>query len=190
MKSGLCDPAMLTRRFIPILFSCHLTVFALTLPSLINVTTERIVPSNDNNGIENSEVHCTQDRPVKSILPLLPDCIVAVRMLPHNDYVGTFHMGGEASLWRLPHPESHESCTVSVNLHEDRDVEMGTWDDVLNAATKVVLSCRSAFGPTGEQRTGGWITTGAENGIVIEVLKSRVRGTNGTVEATSLVDVE
>ena len=190
LRPGLRDPAMLTRRFIPILFSCHLTVFSLTLPSLKNVTTERTVPSDGNNGIQDSEAHCTQDRPIRSILPLSPDCIVAVRMLPHNDYIGTFHMGGGASLWRLPHPEHHGSCTVSVNLHEDRDEEMGSWDDVLNAATKVVLGCRSAFEPTGEQRTGGWITAGAENGIVIEVLKSRVRGTNGTVGATSLVDVE
>ena len=168
-RSSLCHSAMRTRRFIPILFSCHLTVFALTLPSLINVTTESTVLSDDNNGIQNAEAHCTQDRPIRSILPLLPDCIVALRMLPHNDYIGTFHMGGEASLWRLPHPEHHDSCTVSVNLHEDRDVEMGSWSDVLNAATKVVLNCRSAFEPTGEQRTGGWITAGAENGIVINV---------------------
>ena len=189
MRSGLGDPAMLTRRFIPILFSCHLNVFSLTLPSLINVTTERTVPSDDKNGIWNAEAHCTQDRPTTSILPLSPDCIVAVRMLPHNDYIGTFHVGGEASLWRLPHVERYDSCTVSVNLHEDRDVEMGSWEDVLNAAVKVVLGCRSAFGPTGEQKTGGWITAGAENGIVINVLKSRVQGSNGTV-GTSLVDVE
>ena len=99
-------------------------------------------------------------------------------------------MGGGASLWRLPHVEPYDSCTVSVTLHEDRDVEMGTWEDVLNAAIKVVLGCRSAFEPTGEQRTGGWITAGAENGIVIQVLKTRVPGTNGTVGDTSLVDVE
>ena len=111
-------------------------------------------------------------------------------MFPHNDYVGTFHIGGGASIWRLPQFEHYDTCTVSVSLNADRDVEMGTWDDVLNAAIKVVLGCRSVLKPTGEQRTGGWITAGAENGIVIEVLKSRVRGTNGTVGGTSLVDVE
>lgn len=189
LRSGLCDHAMLTRRFIPILFSCHLTVFSLTLPSLINVTTERTVPSDDDNGIRNAEPHCTQDRPTTSILPLLPDCLVAVRMLPHNDYVGTFHVGGGASLWRLPHIARHDSCTILVNLHEDRDVELGSWEDVLTAAVEAAIQCRSGVEPTGERRTGGWITAGAENGIVINVLKSRVQGSNGTV-AASLVDVE
>ena len=181
---------MLTRRFIPILFSCHLTVFSLTLPSLKNITTERTVPSDDNNGVQNSEVHCTQDRPTQSILPMSTDCIVAVRMFPHNDYVGTFHMGGGASVWPLPQHENYDTCTVSVSLDADRDEEVGTWDDVLNAAIKVVLGCRSVLKPTGEQRTGGWITAGSENGIVIEVLRSRVRVTNETAGGTSLVDVE
>ena len=190
LRLGLWGVAMLTRLFTPFLFSCHLTVFALTLPSLINVTTERIVPNDDNNAIQNSEAHCTQDRPAESILPLSPDCIVAVRMLPRNDYIGTFHIGGLPNLWRLPHLERYGSCTVSVILDADHDVELGSWDDVFNAAIKVVLGCRSAFEPGGDQRTGGWITGGAENGIMVELRKSRVRGTNGTGGGTSLVDVE
>lgn len=187
---GLCGAAMLTRLFIAILFSYHLPVFALTLPSSTTVTTERTVPNGDNNAIQDSEAHCTQDRPSKSILPLAPDCIVAVRMLPQSDYIGTFHIGGGPSLWRLPHLERYDSCTVSVRLHEDHDVELGSWDDVVNEAIILLLACRSAVEPTGEQRTGGWITAGAENGLVIELRKSRVRVANGTVGGTTLVDVE
>lgn len=67
-------------------------------------------------------------------------------------------------------------------LNEDFDLEMGSWVDIRNAAVKVLLVCRLPFEEGGEQRTGGWITSGAENGLVVELGTRRVGfgGGNGT----------
>lgn len=74
-------------------------------------------------------------------------------------------------------------------LSEDFDTEMGSWVDVGNAAVKLLLACRLPFEQGGEQRTGGWITAGVEDGLVVQLGRSRSVGVDGT-EVTNAVDVE
>lgn len=161
-----------------LLLSCHLTVFALTLPLIItNLTADWTSPSA---GYQDSEAHCATQRPRTPPLPLSSDCIEAIRFLPNDDYIGTFHIGGDSSHWRLPDSRSFDSCTVSVTLHEDFELEMGSWLDVGNGATRLLLACRLPFERSGEQRTGGWIASGAENGLVVQLVRSRNVPMNGT----------
>ncbi len=180
-------PALL----IPSLFlSFHLTVFALTLP--LNLTADWTILS-DVNAL-NSEAHCPPEPPTTPLLPLVQDCIRAIRLLPHSPYIGTFHIGGYPSIFQLPVSEDYESCTVTVLLHEDFDQELGSWGDIRIAAVQLLRACELPDGETGDQRTGGWITTGAENGLVIELRRSRGVSVNktrvGPQRGSNGVDVE
>ena len=167
---------MLRCLFPLLLTSCQLTVFALTIPTLLNLTAESMAL----NATEDPEAHCTPvDESTQHRLPILPDCIRALRALPKSHYIGTFHMGGEASLWRLPIMQTFGSCKALVNLHEDVDQDMGSWDDVRRSGARLLLACRKQYEPGGMQRTGGWITSGAENGVVIELAKSQNMAVNG-----------
>ena len=168
---------MLTLLILPLFLSYHFTVSALTLPSMITNLTAEVESLNDGN--RNSEAHCAQNRPTKP-LPLFQDCNRAIRTLPQSPYVGTFHIGDDASFFNLPHSRSHGSCTVLVMLHEDFDVELDSWDDIGNAAVVLLLTCRLPFEEGGEQRTGGWITSGAENGVVVNLKRSRYGVMNET----------
>lgn len=160
---------------------CHLSVFALTLPTLINITAEPIL----SNVETNAEAHCPQDESIRNKLPLSMDCFRAVHELPRNDYIGYFHIGGSQSLWRLPHSKTHQSCTVLVNLSEDIEVEMGSWRDVGIAAVELLLKCQLRTEPGNVQRTGGWIQSGFENRLWVEMLRSRSGAENGTGVGTS-----
>ena len=68
-----------------------------------------------------------------------------------------------------------------VMLHEDFELELDSWAAIGNAAVVLLLACRLPFEEEGEQRVGGWITSGAENGIVVNLSRSRYGGVNGTV---------
>ena len=105
-------------------------------------------------------------------------------MLSQSSYVGSFHIGGDASLFKLPESRSYGSCTVSVILHADFDLEMDSWLHIGHAAVQLLLACRLPFEEGGEQRTGGWITSGADNGIVVRLKRSLYGGVNGTGEGT------
>ena len=81
-----------------------------------------------------------------------------------------------------------------MTLHADWDMEMGSWDDVRASGIKLLLWCRLPFEPGGPQRTGGWITSGVEDGIILELMKARDGSENGielgTERETNVVDVE
>lgn len=166
------------RCFFPLLLiPCQLTVFALTLPTLLNLTAE----STPLKATEDPEAHCTPaDESTQHYLPIVSDCIRAVRALPETDYVGTFHMGGDYSLWRLPVTQVFGSCKALVSLHVDVDQDLGSWDDVRRSGARLLIECQKQYGRGGVLRTGGWITSGAENGIVIELAMSRIITVNGT----------
>ncbi len=155
------------------LIPCHLAVFALTLPLSTNVTTEPNPP----NVPTNAEAHCP---PEQSHLPLSRDCMRAIRALPDTHYVGTFHYGSPENLWRLPVSRSYESCKVSVTLNEDVDREAGSWEDVQWAGIYLLLWCRKTLEPGGAQRTGGWIASGVEEGVVVRLIKRGYLVENGT----------
>ena len=150
------------------------TVSALTLAPISNLT----INGSLSNVSPNSEAHCAQEGRTGSPSPLLSDCITAVHSLPRSPYVGTFHIGTDTSLWRLPESRSWNSCKVLVTLSPDFDLEMGSWMDIRAAAVTLAITCRLPFEPGGEQRTGGWIMSGAEDGIVIELIRSRHVGAN------------
>ena len=172
------------------LIQCHLTVIGLTLPILTNVTAGPEASSVN----LNADPHCPPEETSQRHLPQSRDCIDAVRLLPQNDYIGHFHIGGDDSLWRLPHSASYGTCKVQVSLDADVDLEMGSWDDVRAAGIKLVLWCRLAFGSQGQQKTGGWVSTGAENKVMVELIELRFSDGNGTGEGiepgTNVVDVE
>ena len=67
-----------------------------------------------------------------------------------------------------------------VTLNADFDLEMGSWVGVEDAALKLLLACRLPFEEGGDQRTGGWIAAGAENGLVVELKSSSFGEENGT----------
>lgn len=172
---------MLALLLLPLLVLCHLTVVALNLPPIItNLTADWTAASH---GFQDSEARCLQDQPTGPPLPLLPDCIRAISLLPQSHYVGTFHIGGYPSIFQLPVSKEYGSCSAMVLLHEDRDQEIGSWDDIRGEARRLLLACRLPFEEEGEQRTGGWITSGVENGLVVELGRSRgvgvLRGMSG-----------
>lgn len=175
--------------FLLLLIQCHILVLALTLPTLTNVVDEPIL----SNVKTDAEAHCPQDQSIRNKLPLSTDCFRAIRELPLNDYIGYFHIGGSESLWRLPRSESYQSCTVLVNLNEDIEVEMGSWRDVGLAAMDLLLKCQLRSEPGNVQKTGGWIKSGFEDRLWVEVLRSRLGAENGTgvgmAGGTNMVDV-
>ena len=81
-----------------------------------------------------------------------------------------------------------------MTLDADTDVETGTWDDIRAAGIKLVLSCRLPSGPRGESKTGGWITSGAQNKVTVQLIELRFSEGNETGEGiergTNVVDVE
>ena len=173
------------------LIQYHFTVFALTIPlPTTNLSGDRAVP----NILTNSDAHCAQAGPTSSPSPLSSDCVRAIRSLPQSDYVGFFHIGGDTSLWRLPTSRSYDSCTVLVLLNADFDMEMGSWTGVQTAAVTLWFACRLPIEAGGEQRTGGWIAAGAENGLVVKLGRSRRVGINetrvGSQPGTYFDDVE
>lgn len=155
----------------------HLTVFALTLPLTTPNLTAESTPSNV---LTNSEPHCASEAPTTSLLPLSPDCTRAIRSLPQSPYIGIFHLGGAATIWRLPDSRSYDTCTVFVTLNADFDSDLGSWVGIADAAFKLLLACRLPFEEGGEQRTGGWIAAGAENGLVVELRRSSFGEGDGT----------
>lgn len=164
------------RYFFPLLLiSCQLTISALTLPTLLNLTAD----SMPLNVTEDSEAHCAPgDESTQHRLPLMSDCIRAIRALPQSPYIGTFHIGGDASFWRLPVMQTFGSCKALVVLNQDIDQDMGSWDDVRRSGARLLIACRKQYESSAD-RTGGWITSGAENGVVIELATSQIRAVNG-----------
>ena len=174
---GLCGSRMCTSLILSLLLPYYFIVSTLAFPPIItNLTADWASP---NEGIENSESHCATKRPTGPPLPLMPDCTRAIYLLPENDYIGIFHIGGGPSLWRLPRSRSYESCTVLLTLHEDFDEEKASWLGVKDAATLLSIACRLPFEQTGEQRTGGWVSAGAEKGLVVQLVGSRNIGVDG-----------
>ena len=155
--------------FVSLLLSCCRTGLAMTLPlTMTNLTAAGTTPSAE----QDIQPHCAQGLPIEQPLPLIQDCAHAIRYLPVTPYIGTFHIGGEPSLWRLPDSRSYDTCSVSIILHEDFDIEVGSWTDIRNVAAETLLKCRLPLDEGGKRRTGGWITTGAQNGLVVQLVKS------------------
>ena len=154
-------------------------IFALTLPVLTNITADPKPPGTETL-LTNAEVHCPPAGSTPSGFPFSEDCFTAISVLPRNDYIAVFHTGGDESLWRLPQTSSHQSCIVSVHLHEDIDSELGSWADVQRAAIQLLLCCAFPYEVGSPRRTGGWTTAGGENEIVIALRKSRYPAENGT----------
>ena len=182
---------MIRHMFPLLVISYQLTIFTLSLPTILNLTADSMLL----NATEDPEAHCTPaDESTQHRLPIVSDCIRAVRALPSSDYVGYFHLGGDASLWRLPVVPTYGSCKALVNLHQDIDQELGSWDDIRRSAASLLITCRKEYAPGGVQRTGGWITAGAENGIVIELAMPQTITVNGmgtgTGQETSAVEVQ
>ena len=182
---------MIRYMFPLLVISCQLTVFALSLPTLLNLTADSIPL----NATEDPEAHCAPlHEPTQHRLPIVSDCVRAIRALPSSHYIGHFHIGRDTSLWRLPVVETYGSCRALVNLHQDIDEEQGSWDDVRRSGARLLRACKTEYAPGSEQRTGGWITSGAENGIVLELVMSRTITVNGmgtgTGQDTSAVEVQ
>ena len=80
-----------------------------------------------------------------------------------------------------------------MNLHEDFEAELGSWDDVGASAMELLLLCQLRSDPGGKQRTGGWIKSGAEHGLVVELLESGLGAGNetgvGMERGSNVVDV-
>ena len=190
------QPIGMIRCLFPLLLiSCQLANFASALPTLLNLTAESMLV----NPQEDPEPHCApNDQSTRYRLPFITDCIRAVRALPKSDYIGTFHIGGDASFWRLPVSRPFGSCKALVTLREDIDQDLGSWDDVRKSAARLLIACRKQYEPQGAQRTGGWITSGAENGVLIqlvfELATSHPIAVNGmetgTGQDTSAVEVQ
>ena len=158
-----------------LLISCQLTISALALPTLLNLT----AGSMPLNATEEPEAHCAPgDESTQHLLPLISDCVRAVHALPQSHYVGTFHIGGDASFWRLPVMRTFGSCKALVVLQQDIDQDMGSWDDVRRSGARLLLACRKQYESSAD-RTGGWITSGAENGVVIELATPQIKAVNG-----------
>ena len=114
---------MIRYSFPLLLISCQLTVSALTLPALLNLTAE----SRPLNATEDPELHCAPiDSSTQHRWPILSDCIRAVRALRKKHYTGTFYIDGDASFWRLPVMQTSGSCKALVQLHEDIDQDQGS----------------------------------------------------------------
>ena len=174
-----------------LLISGQLTIFAMTLPTLLNLTAE-LMPLD---ATEDPEAHCTPaDESTRIRLPVMADCTRAIRALPQSHYIGHFHIGGESSLWRLPIIQTSGSCKALVSLHEDIDQDQGSWGDIRSSGARLLIDCRKHYEPWGVQRTGGWITSGANNGIVIELALSWTTTVNemgiGTGQDTSVIEVQ
>ena len=166
------------------LIQFHFSICAFTLSVSTNHTTESMLP----NLKIRSEPHCHKEGPTRRRLPLVRDCIVAIHALSHNDRVGIFHIGGARNLWRLPSGRSHGSCQIRVTLDPDCDFEMGSWVGVRSVAWKVLHACRLPFDRS-QQKTGGWITFGTDNGILVELVATHY-GTGNDTEVGMGSDVE
>lgn len=165
------------------------TVFALTLPILTNLTAESTLTKFN----LNAEAHCAKG-PATSHLPFSRDCVKAVRLLPQSIYIGTFRISSGESLWRLPVSKSYRSCKVLVTLNEDFDIELGSWFDVCVDAIQLLHTWQLPPEEAVEEKTGGWTTSGAENGLVVELIRSTYGAENltdnGTEGPTDAVRVE
>ena len=86
------------------------------------------------------------------------------------------------------------SCKALVNMHADVDQDVGSWDDVRRSGARLLIACRKQYDQGRVQRTGGWITSGAENGIEVALATSQFLTENGvgtgTGQDTSAVEVQ
>lgn len=153
-------------------FLLSVSAFTLSLPT--NLTTESILPNLN----INSEPHCHKEGPTRRRLPLVRDCIIAIHALSHSNRVGVFHIGGDRNLWRLPSGRSHDTCQIRVTLNPDFEFDVGSWVGVRAVAWKVLHVCRLPF-ERSQQKTGGWITFGMDNGVLVELVARQYGGGDG-----------
>ena len=154
--------------FVLSLIPCHFIAFALALPTLVNLTAE----STHLDEPHEAEPKCFHHGRIQPRMPYLIDCNHALLAFPVSDYIGQWHQGADSSPWKLPSSSTHGSCRISVNLIQEFDLDWGSWDDVRASAATLMVACKWPRDPTFDgQRTGGWITSGYENKLRIDIAR-------------------
>ncbi|CAF9918649.1 MAG: hypothetical protein ALECFALPRED_000775 [Alectoria fallacina] len=142
----------------------------------VNLTS---TPPAANTSSPNSEAHCfTNTSPLTRRRPRFTDCGAAVRKLPSNHIIGSFHKGGAADQFRLPVEKTSGSCTVEVRIQTGFDGDTSTWLEVGAAATQLNMACVNKF--TFPVKIGGWTTAGRADRITVLL---RFPGTRNSLES-------
>lgn len=121
----------------------------------------------------NREAHCLANRgPILHRRPRFTDCGAAIRKLPSNHIIGTFHSIGADDQFRLPVTETSGSCRAEVKMGR-LDEDSGTWFAIGMAATQLNMACVNAF--TFPVKIGGWTTAGRGKRINVTLAYSGTR---------------
>ena len=111
---------------------------------------------------DNSKFNCfPKSSPFARQRPSFSDCGGALRYLPSNHIIGSFHTGGDDNQFKLPITKAYETCSVTVELPNLGIEETGTWLGVGAAAMQLNMVC------VNNKYIGGWTTAGNHERIRI-----------------------
>ncbi|KAL2038803.1 hypothetical protein N7G274_008561 [Stereocaulon virgatum] len=95
------------------------------------------------------------------------DCHRAVLIMPQNDTLGTFHVGGKSDDFELPQYGIDGGCKVEIDISKFHLWDEGSWSEIRYATSALNLACRDMS--TKPWRSGGWLMTGKYGRIKISL---------------------
>ncbi|KAL2046997.1 hypothetical protein N7G274_001015 [Stereocaulon virgatum] len=135
--------------------------------------------------IENSVHECTQWRLARE-RPLVEDCVGAVAKLPSLPQEAYFH--DDVTVWddyQLPVWRTNGTCEIYVHLASSVYHELSSWKAVNEATRELINLCIGNIRLEERRHTGGWMTVGHYQGIIVSIINPLDNGGVGNVIVTS-----
>ena len=116
--------------------------------------------------------------------PITMDCLQARQNIPRGGDLGLFHRSGPPDRYRLPHIVTTRTCTIIIDLQDDRS-DFASWNTISLSARALILTCSK--GISAEATTGGTALIGQTGQIKISLIKipPRPPGLDNITESAS-----
>ena len=116
--------------------------------------------------------------------PTTMDCLHARSHIPRGGDLGLYHRNGPPDEYRLPHIVTTRTCTIIIDLEDNRP-DFASWNSVSLSARALILACSK--GRYAEATTGGTAFIGQTGLIKISLLKipPRPPGLDNITESAS-----
>ena len=135
--------------------------------------------------IENGVHECTQWS-VAHERPLIKDCVDAVARLPSLPQEAYFH--DDVTMYddyQLPVWRANGTCEVYIDLASSLHHELSSWKAVNEATRELINLCIGNTRLEERRHTGGWMTVGPYQGIIVSITNSFHNGGVGNMIVTS-----
>lgn len=144
-----------------------LSAFAspISQPSTLNPELSITEPTNLTS-ISNDYLNCVSSLSPFSNRGHYSDCTLAIRQLPSDPAMGTFHNRGGDDFFKLPVQKTVTSCTVRVELYAATSTAAASWEGIGARAQTLNRFCLQTTFPIYK---GGWAVFAKDQRIVISL---------------------